>query len=68
MTCASLYWSAALDGSIQCKRKWCSRNYRLKNVSGFVSATGKCITRVRYKSVGEKNLDFSADGGHFKHL
>jgi hypothetical protein len=63
--CASLYWCAPLDGGIHCEGKWLYRNIRLRNVSGFLSATGKRRMWLKYTGVGEINLELGADGVHF---
>jgi hypothetical protein len=38
------------------------------NVSGFLSDTEKQRLRLRYRGVGEINLEFGAGGGHFEYV
>jgi hypothetical protein len=40
----------------------------LINVSGFLSAAGKRRMLLRYRGVGEMNLEFGASGGYFENL
>jgi hypothetical protein len=64
--CASLYYRTPLDVSIQCKRKWRYYNECLRNVSSFLSATGKWRLWLRCRGVGEISLEFCAGGEHFE--
>jgi hypothetical protein len=66
--CALLYYRTSLDVSIQCKRKWRYYNECLRNVSGFLSVTGKLRLWLRYRGVVEINLEFCAGGEHFEHF
>jgi hypothetical protein len=37
----------------------------LRNTGGFSSAAGRWRMWLRYRGIGEINLKFGADGGHF---
>jgi hypothetical protein len=39
----------------------------LRNVSGFVSAAGKRTMLLKYRGVGEVNLEFGAVVGNLEH-
>jgi hypothetical protein len=39
----------------------------LRNVNGFLSATGKWRILLRNKGTGELNLEFGANGQHFEY-
>jgi hypothetical protein len=68
--CTSLiayYWCTPLDGNVQ-RKKMALSQLTFEKRKWILKCYGKMGMRLRYRGVGEMNLEFDAGGGHFEHL